>query len=303
MTGSQLSTSQLAHKANNQPMMFSPQHMISAKWLLTAGGFAFAGLVLSPLALAAAARPYTETRHAGRTEAIFSYRSKLPFGYEGQQLHVRRAGRTVLDVRLPPESSWPARPGRSLALVDFDGGEPEVLLSLFTGGANCCFTWRVYRFTGGRYRGSLFNSGNPGFRLANLDHRGTPEIRSGDGRFHYLFSSGAESFYPLRIYRFKAGHLVTVTRQFPYHVRQAEIRSWRLAAKYWNSGLNTHTVLAAWAANKYLLGEGADVWPRIQRLIDDGTIESHVEANGPPYLSALRAALRRFGYLALPQNG
>jgi hypothetical protein len=266
-------------------------------------GLAFAGLVLSAVAFAAGPRTYTETRRAGSIEAVFSYRSKSPFGYEGQRLLVRRAGRTSLDVQLPPDRSWPDRPGRSLALVDLDGGEPEVLVSLFTGGANCCFAWRVYRFTGGRYRGSLFNSGHAGLRLANLDRRGTPEIRSADGRFHYLFSSGADSFYPLRIYRFKAGHLMTVTRQFPYHLRQAEIRSWRLAARSWNSDRNPHTVLAAWAANKYLLGEGADVWPRIQRLIDEGTIESHVEGNGPPYPRALRAALRRFGYLALPQKG
>jgi hypothetical protein len=276
---------------------------IRARTVVTCGALVIASLVLTTLAFAAAARTYTERRHVGSTEAIFSYQSKMPFGYQDQRLLVRRASRTALDVRLPANSSWPARPGRSLALVDLDGGEPEVLLSLFTGGANCCFIWRVYRFTGGRYRGSLFNSGNPGFRLANLDRRGAPEIRSGDGRFHYLFSSGAESFYPLRIYRFKAGRLVTITRQFPYHVRQAEIRSWRLAARFWNSDLNPHTVLAAWAANKYLLGEGADVWPRIQRLIDEGTIESHVEANGPPYPRALRAALRRFGYLALPQKG
>jgi hypothetical protein len=276
---------------------------ITAKLMLSCVGLAVASLVVGALAFAAAPRTFTETRHRGSIEAVFSYRSKLPFGYEGQRLLVRRAGRTSLEVQLPADSSWPSRPGHSLALVDLDGGEPEVLLSLYTGGANCCFTWRVYRYAGGRYLGRLFNSGNAGLRLANLDRRGTPEIRSGDGRFHYLFSSGAESFYPLRIYRFKAGRLVTGTRQFPYHVRQAEIRSWRLAARFWNSGRNPHTVLAAWAANKYLLGEGADVWPRIQRLVDEGTIESHVEANGPPYPSALRAALRRFGYLALPQKG
>jgi hypothetical protein len=275
---------------------------MTAKSVGWCAGLALASIALSAAASAAAPRTYTETRHAGRIEAVFSYRSKMPFGYEGQRLLVRRAGRTALDVQPPPYRSWPSRPGRSLALVDLDGGEPEVLLSLYTGGANCCFTWRVYRFTGGRYRGSLFNSGNPGFRLANLDRRGTPEVRSGDGRFHYLFSSGAESFYPLRIYRFKAGHLVTITRQFPYHLRQAEIRSWRLAARLWNSDLNPHTVLAAWAANKYLLGEGDEVWPRIERLIDEGTIESHVEGNGPPYPGALRAALRRFGYLTLPQK-
>jgi hypothetical protein len=127
-------------------------------------------------------------------------------------------------------------------------------------------------------------------------------VRSADGRFHYLFSSGADSFYPIRIYRFKAGRLVTVTRSFPYQIRQAEFRSWRLARQVWRSDRNPHTVLAPWAANKYLLGEGPDVWPTIKRLIDRGRIDSHVEGSGPPYRRALRKALRELGYLALPQK-
>jgi hypothetical protein len=267
-----------------------------------------AALVTVSLASAAAPeaakRSYTETRRAGQVDASFSYRDASDFGYERQRLVVDRGGRRMLDVYFTPENSnWPLTVGRSLALTDLDGGEPEVIVSLFTGGANCCYALRVYRFSGGRYRGSFFNSGNGGLTVMNIDHKGVPEIRSADGRFHYLFSSGADSFYPIRIFRFKAGKLVTVTRQFRYQMRQAEIRSWNIAREFWNDPeRNPHTVLAAWAANKYLLGEGAEVWPRLEELIDSGTIEAEVEANGGPFLAELRKALREFGYRALPQQ-
>jgi hypothetical protein len=280
------------------------------KWLLLS--FACATVAAAAtVAGAASARPtadadrnYREVRRSGRITAELTYaqRTEPFYGFVGQRLVVTRAGARALDVRLTPERSrWPVRAGRALSLVDLDGAEPEVLVSVFTGGANCCFALYVYRHAGGRYRGSFFNSGNAGLTVADLDRDGRREIRSADGRFHYLFSSGAESFYPIRIYRFRSGRLVTVTREFRYHVRQAEIRSWRVAGDLDRQGLNPHTALAAWAANKYLLGEGAEVWPTLQELVDDGDIEAEVEAGGGPYLAALRRKLREFGYLALPQ--
>ena len=77
-------------------------------------GLAVVCLVLTTVAFAGARRTYTETRHTGSIEAVFSYRSKNPFGYEGQRLLVRRADRTALEVQLPADSSWPSRPGHSL---------------------------------------------------------------------------------------------------------------------------------------------------------------------------------------------
>ena len=44
---------------------------------------------------------------------------------------------------------WPAGRGdsRSIGLRDLDGdGEPEVLLELFSGGANCCLSTLIYRY-------------------------------------------------------------------------------------------------------------------------------------------------------------
>lgn len=256
-------------------------------------------------AVETADREYREVRRSGLLAAEFTYvkRTSPSYGFLDQRLVVQRAGRRALDVRLTPENArWPLRPGRSLALRDLDGGEPEVVVSVYTGGANCCFAMYVFRYAGARYRGSFFGSGNGGLRVADLDRDGRSEIRSADGRFHYLFSSGADSLHPIRIFRFQQGRLVAVTRRFPYHVRQAEKRAWTIARTLAREGRNPHTALAAWAANKYLLGEGSEVWPRLQRLINENVIQSEVEANGAPFLTALRRKLREFGYLRLPQR-
>jgi len=255
-------------------------------------------------AWAAAPQTFTEKQSSRGLAATLTYSERSDFGYRDQRLVVRRAGRAALDVRLTPESSrWPAPRGGALSLRDLDGGEPEVLVGIFTGGANCCYGLYVFRHADGRYRGSFFNAGKGGLVVANLDRRGPPELRGADERFQYLFSSGIESITPVRIYRFRAGRLVAVTREFDALVRESERETWRIARKLWQMGGNPHTVLAAWAATKYLLGEGSEVWPRLQRLIGARTIEPNLERNGPPYLRSVRSALREFGYLSLPQAG
>jgi len=259
---------------------------------------------LCPGAWAGAERAFTESTRSGAITATLSYTERADFGYRDQRLVVRRRGGAALDVRLTPENfRWPAPRGGALSLRDLDGGEPEVLVSIFTGGANCCYGLYVFHHAGGRYRGSFFNAGKGGLVVANLDRKGPSELRGTDERFQYLFSSGIESITPVRVYRFRAGRLVAVTREFDVLVRESERETWRIARELWRMDGNPHTALAAWAATKYLLGEGSEVWPRLQQLIRTRTIEPKLERDGPAYLGALRRALREFGYLSLPQTG
>jgi len=227
-------------------------------------------------------------------------RVEPPLGFTGQRLVVSREGKRTLDVRLrPARSRWPSRPGHSLELRDLDGGESEVLVNVFTGGANCCYGMYVFRRAGGTYRGSYFDSGRGGLRLVDLGGDGRVELVSADPRFDYLFSSGAESFLPLRIYRFRNGQLVAVTSEFPDRIRDSEREAWAVANRIVRAGGNPQTAYAAWAADKYLLREGPEVWPTLQRLVASGTLEPGLEAGGGSFLAALRRTLQRFGYLAL----
>ncbi len=193
------------------------------------------------------------------------------------------------------------RPGHSLELRDLDGGDWEVLVNVFTGGANCCYGMYVFRYAAGRYRASYFDSGRAGVRVVDLDGDDRLELVSADPRFDYLFSSGAESFLPIQIYRFRDGGLTAVTREFPNRLRQSEREAWAVANRIVRTGGNPQTAFAAWAADKYLLGEGSAVWPRLQALVAAGTLEPKLELGGGTFLVALRRTLGRFGYLALPR--
>lgn len=274
-----------------------------AKWVASAATVALVLCIASSAsAITSGDRSYREVRVRGGIRAEFTYVYRpSTYDYSGQHLVITRAGRTALDLKLTPEDGrWPARDGHSLSIRDLDGGEAEVVVSIWTGGVNCCSAMYVFRYSGGRYRGSFF-ADRGGFGIRDLGGDSLPEIDSADGRFHYLFSSGADSFLPIRIYRFRGGRLVAVTGRFPYQVRQAEKRSWAVASDLAREGRNPHTALAAWAANKYLLGEGETVWPRLQSLIASGSVSSETEFE-EPFLSALRRKLGEFGYLALPQR-
>ena len=174
------------------------------------------------------------------------------------------------------------------------------MVTVFTGGANCCHGMFVFRYVGDRYRGRFFDSGKGGYVFRNLDRRGPFEIVSHDNRFNYLFTSGAESVMPIRIYSYQRERLIARTRRFPYHVRQAERATWRIFQWQRASGGDVRGALAAWSANKYLLGEGEDVWFTLDELASRGELSVPQYAIGPTgraFIRPLRRKLEAFGYL------
>ena len=75
----------------------------------------------------------------GHGDATVTY-TERNFLYEKLRLRITRAGRTELDVpdpaaRLPRLAR---RPPVGRKVRDLDGGEPEVLVDMYTGGAHCC---------------------------------------------------------------------------------------------------------------------------------------------------------------------
>ena len=83
---------------------------------------------------------------------------------------------------------------------DLDGGEPEVLVDLYTGGAHCCSFTLILRWDAAaqRYRSTLGYWGNYGTRLVDLDHDGLPEFSAFDERFVYEYTAYVFSSAPIR---------------------------------------------------------------------------------------------------------
>jgi hypothetical protein len=264
-------------------------------------------LALSALLLTAGpALAKTETRTSGDVTASVTYSGKNP-PFTRARLTITQAGLTVFDgaVKMPCNGCGLQAPfkGRVLKLRDLDGdSEPEVLLDVFSGGAHCCSYLLVYRFVpfGNTYERISASFGNAGYRLRDPNKDKSPELITGDDRFAYLFTSYADSAFPITIYRLGETRFTDVTRKFRKAVRADARRKLRLYRAALKDKRDVRGILAAYQADQYLAGRGKQGWRVLRRAAARGQLRSpygdKVGPNGKRYLSALRRYLRRWGY-------
>jgi subtilisin-like proprotein convertase family protein len=252
----------------------------------------------------------TVTERAGGTAATVTFR-ELDSIYSRVRLRIAGPGGAALSTTLAQvkcEQCPAAGPnllagGSPLTVRDLDAdGEPEVLLDLYTGGAHCCSVSLVFRRVGMTYRRSVAWWGNPGYRLADLDRDGRPELLTADDTFGYLFTSWASSGEPLVVLRYERGRLVDVTRSFPRQV-QADADRYRKAARQQlkDPGGEARGLLSAWAASMANLGKAEEAFATLAVLAKEGRLgdrEQMGTAANAKYVAALRAHLRKQGYLA-----
>ena len=238
------------------------------------------------------------TAQSGDVSAELTARPRSEYGYADFHVKIVRAGAALLDAPAPPfffADAYLPGADRPVTVRDLDGdAEPEVVFDLYTGGAHCCVFSVVYRYDAARtaYTGARHDWGNEGYLLRDLDGDGLPELRSGDDRFNYEFTFYAASFSPIQIWRYRGGELTDVTRSFPSMVRKDAAALWRAYARIARSAYDwseVRGVLAAWLADRYLLGEGKDGWKRV-RAVYHGK-----DRNG--YLEHLTRFLARTGYI------
>jgi len=100
------------------------------------------------------------------------------------------------------------------------------VVSLFTGGASCCFAARVYRFDGTTYQRSLLLPLGSGYRLRRIVD-GEPPLFVTASEF-WNTGSHACAGYPLRLVRYQSGVFTDVTRGHRAALRR-DARRWRKA--------------------------------------------------------------------------
>ena len=118
--------------------------------------------------------PESLSAHGRNVKATITY-AERDFLYRTLRVSVVRAGRKALDVpiqRIGCPDCAGSRPV-DVAVRDLDGGEPEILFDLFTGGAHCCAVSLILRWDAEahRYRSTFALWGNYGRRLVDLDRR------------------------------------------------------------------------------------------------------------------------------------
>ncbi|MDQ3934041.1 MAG: hypothetical protein M3340_05350 [Actinomycetota bacterium] len=273
-------------------------------------------LALFLLAPAALAQEQQETaRHpspGGDVSAELSYTKLDDFNYENVRIKITRAGNVLHDALVPEpcEDCPPAPAGLgdpenpSLRLRDLNSdGEPEALVDLYTGGAHCCTYTQIYRYDAATnaYRRLKAAWGDYGYELTDLNGDGTPEFRSADWRFAGAFTAYAASGAPIQIWRFGGSRMVNVTRQFRSLVK-ANLRDFLRLYKEIRRDPDVPDVrgfLAAYVADKYLLGQGDTAFDLVNAAHRRGELKAlpgDTSPAGKRYITALRRFLRKTGY-------
>lgn len=127
--------------------------------------------------------------------------------------------------------------------------------------------------------------------MSDLNGDRTLEFISLDDRFRGEFSNYAASAAPVRIWRYQAGKMLDVTRDFPQEVRQGAAAIWRQYQhiRQENGANFAQGAMAAYVGAKLLLGEETDAMQRLNQAYPD--------QQGKAFKQKLRVFLHQTGYL------
>lgn len=257
--------------------------------LIAASLVAFALVLVAAAAPAVADDAGSVTRSGGPVTVTLAWNA-ADFGVSAPRLTVDRAG-----VSYAPRIDDVCEVGcilttGALKVADLDGDdEPEVLVDTFSGGAHCCLSARLFRWTGAGYARTSIDWGDVGYTLRDLDRDEVPEMVGYDPVFSAAFTAYAASSFPPLVLRWNAGTTENVTERFPGLVRQdlrAQQRTLRRAIR---RHYDVKGVLAALVADRYLLGQG----PAGLREVDR---QRRAHRVGRSYKKQLLRFLRRAGY-------
>jgi hypothetical protein len=248
--------------------------------------------------------PQTLSARKGPLSAAVTF-TERNFLFEKLRLHVARPGRAVLDApiqRLGCPDCANDRPS-ALKVLDLDGGEPEVLVDLNSGGAHCCLFTLILRWDAAarRYRSTLGYWGNYGSRLGDLDGDGLPEFSAFDERFVYEHTAYVFSSAPIRIWSYRDGKLVNVTRDFPTLIGKSATTNLGYYLKGRNDkNTDVRSYVAAYVADQYLLGDPAEGKRLLDLALRRGDLGRGPSLLGLPagkaFVVALMRDLKRWGY-------
>ncbi len=260
-------------------------------------------LLLAPAAFATV----TQTARSGNVTAIYSYGGKYP-KYTHQTLTIEQAGQVVYKQAVTDSQcgaycaplSLEARHA-SVKVIDIEHtGQPDVILSLWTGGANCCVVEQIFSYDPGTmtYSKTTRDFGPDGTAIEDLNHNGRYEFVTDNYAFKYEFTDGAASGLPLEILSFSGGKFTNITRNYPALIATDAGRFLKYFKQVIKSSpIDSVGMIAAWAADEDELGHSKQVASYLQKEARAGDLRSPISAGGETFIRHLDSFLRKQGYL------
>jgi hypothetical protein len=262
------------------------------------------------LAVPAGTLAKTQSGHSGDVSATFSFAGTF-LNFTHQRLKIVRAGKVLYNqpVTSPAtECGTQCGPGAfgshasSVTVMDIESdGQPDVILSLFSGGANCCFIDQVFSLNAGKttYVKTDHDFLYEGAAIKRLAANGPPEFLSANGAFIGEFTDNADSGAPIQIWSFSAHRFRDVTRARYPNLIKADAARWLKLFKHPQVKNNTVGLIAAWAADEELLGQDKLVQSTLAFEAAKGDLRAPPGAmlkSGKPFIKALNRFLIKNGY-------
>ena len=276
---------------------------------------ALLGATLAALLLAATpALAGSTTASSGAVTATLSWHfNAKTYRYSDLRLQIVRSGVVAYSAPVTDRDCYPTtacmpavttRSGNGSLYVRnlSDGtGEPQVIVSIDSGGANCCFVDDILRYVPatGHYALTRHDFQYAGATMKDLSHNGQTEFVTADGRFKYQFTDGAASGQPLQILAFSGGRFIDVTRRYPKLIAK-DAAGWLRTFRQVQSYHDTVGVIAAWAADEDLLGHSRMVAAYLAEQVQRGTLtvpQGSAQPGGERFVKSLQRFLRKLGYL------
>ena len=188
-------------------------------------------------------------------------------------------------------------PLRALALQA--NGLPDVVLGLYSGGAHCCFVDQVFSLDPGTgtFIKTEHDFADAGARIVDLNGDRNFEFLSADARLSNAgFTDYAHSPAPVQIFAFSSHRFHDVTRKYPARITKDAAR-WLSAFRH--NFRNGRGLIAAWAADEYLLGRSALVKSQLAGALRAGHLGVPKSFGGPSaqkFVGQLQKLLGRLGY-------
>jgi hypothetical protein len=231
--------------------------MLSLRKTITTSFTALA-VMLAAVMLPAGAQAHSSTASGGGLKATLSYSGGPGITTKDERLAITQNGKVVYNQPVPAAGCFKVcGPGdkQPVAVADLygDGGE-DVVLNLFSGGADCCTVADVFVSSAAvqSYVLDTHNFGEAGFKLENLGPKGRPLFVSANNAFYCSITDCAASGLPLQIFEFEAERFVDVTTHYPKLIAR-DAAKW--LAIYDRNPSQGQGAIAAWAGDDYLLGK------------------------------------------------
>jgi len=153
-------------------------------------------------------------------------------------------------------------------IIDLDkGGEPEIIVTGCNLNQNNFISWIYqYQTSLGQYTKKEYKWGDIGYQLQDINQDKNWKFITYQRTFDIFSENPLDSALPILIWQWQKGDLMNVTENSPEAIRVQANQLWTEQINRQRRNQDVKALLAAYLADKYLIGQKRDGWLQIRQL-------------------------------------